>query len=79
MPAEERAPVGWSRFQRLQDFRDQCFHGLGWERRAHESGELVEWIGFGWYHWKNHDYLLDPPDDPDDPSRWIGWFRSGFS
>jgi hypothetical protein len=77
LPAEERAPADWSQFQWFEDFREAGFHGLGWERRARDSGDLMEWVGFGWYHEKKHDYLLDPQDQPRDPSRWVGWWKSG--
>jgi hypothetical protein len=76
LPAEERAPASWRCFQRLSDFRETGFYGLGWERRADGSEELMEWIGFAWYHARDHDYLLNPQDDPLDPARWIGWSKS---
>jgi hypothetical protein len=77
LPADERAPIGWSRFQRLPDFRRTGFHGLGWERRAQGPGDLTEWVGFGWYHETNQDYLSNPQDQPRDPNRWVGWWRAG--
>jgi hypothetical protein len=77
LPADERAPAGWSRFQRFLQFRETAFHGLGWERRDGGSGALLDWVGFGWYCEKTHDYLLYPKDLPGDPSRWIGWWRTG--
>jgi dipeptidyl aminopeptidase/acylaminoacyl peptidase len=77
LPAEERAPTGWSRFQRFPDFKTAAFHGLGWERRAQDSGDLVEWVGFGWWHFGKHDYLLNPQDRPGHPCRWIGWWKPG--
>jgi hypothetical protein len=60
LPTGERSPTGWSRFQRFQDSRESGFHGLGWERRARDSGKLMEWVGFGWYHERNRDYLSNP-------------------
>jgi hypothetical protein len=36
----------------------------------------MKWVGFGWYHERDHDYLLDPQDQASDSSRWIGWWRS---
>jgi hypothetical protein len=75
LPVEECSPTGWTRFQRFADFRTAAFHGLGWERRRQGSGELVDWVGFGWWYLGKHDYLLNPQDRPFNPCRWIGWWR----
>jgi hypothetical protein len=77
LPSEERAPRGWSRLQRFATPKEAGFHGLGWERTQPESGELSDWVGFGWWCLGKRDYLLDPRDDPGSPSRWIGWWKPG--
>jgi hypothetical protein len=74
LPTEARAPKGWSRFRRYSSPRDAGFYGFGWERHR-PAGELTDWVGFGWWYWGKHDYLLDPRDEPDSPCRWIGWWK----
>jgi hypothetical protein len=77
LPLEERAPSGWSRFQRFSTPREAGFHGLGWERHRPGSGDLTDWVGFGWWYLGKHDYLLLPQDAPDTPCRWVGWWKPG--
>jgi hypothetical protein len=77
LPIEERAPHGWSRLQQFPTPRDSGFYGLGWERRRPDSGELTDWVGFGWWCLGKHDYLLVPRDAPGTPCRWVGWWKPG--
>jgi hypothetical protein len=74
LPTEERAPRGWSRVQRYAS-KEARFHGLGWERNRPDSGELMDWVGFGWWSSAKHEYLLDPRDSGGEPCRWIGWWK----
>ena len=77
LPTEARGPKGWRRFQRFPTPKDAGFHGLGWERYRSDSGELTDWVGFGWWCLGKHDYLLVPRDAPGNPCRWVGWWKPG--
>jgi hypothetical protein len=77
LPPEERAPRGWSRFQHIATPKKGCFYGLGWDRNQPDSGELTDWVGFGWWYRGEHEFLLNPRDHPGSPCRWIGWWKPG--